>query len=73
MAPIGLAHRPIQDVPTRSGHGDPDQYSEPSARLHEHAQRAIDEVQAATTADRSEDTSRDEPSLDGWLAGEPMF
>jgi hypothetical protein len=73
MAPIGLAHRPVDVVASQSGHGDPDRAPEPEARLRELVERRRDEARAATTKDRPGDQRFDELSPDGWLAGEPLF
>jgi hypothetical protein len=73
MAPIGLAHRPTPDVRADSGHGDPDRQPEPEARLLEIVEQRRAEARAATQPDRPVFAGQDEPSADGWLAGEPMF
>lgn len=73
MAPIGLAHRPVRVVVTQSGHGDPDRAAEPEARLREIVERRREEVRAIASADHATDHRLDEPSPDGWLAGEPLF
>jgi hypothetical protein len=73
MAPIGLAHRPVVEVVSQSGHGDPDRAAEPEARLRELIERRRDEVRAAATGDRPADHRVEEISPDGWIAGEPLF
>ena len=74
MAPIGLAHRPVEDAVHASGHGDPDRGSEPEARLHEIVERRRREAPVVTAGpDRPDDRDLDEPSAEGWLAGEPLF
>jgi hypothetical protein len=73
MAPIGLAHRPTPDVRADSGHGDPDRQPEPEARLLEIVEQRRAEARGATRPDRPVFAGQDEPSADGWLAGEPMF
>jgi hypothetical protein len=73
MAPIGLAHRPTPDVRADSGHGDPDRQPEPEARLLEIVEQRRTEARAATRPELTVVAGQDEPSPDGWLAGEPLF
>jgi len=80
MAPIGLAHRPTvtfvaewTDVEIELR--DDDLLREIVERRRREAAEAVTgaAIAAAGAAGRREELRPDEPSPDGWLAGEPMF